>query len=106
MRIPDAYTTKKVLGPGRVKSRGAVAAAQAVSGVNHVTTDTVEFSARAGEVSHARHVALQAPDVREPLVAEVSSLIGQGQYQVTGAQVAPVMIREHLLDAGISQASL
>lgn len=105
MRIPDGYTTKRVLAPGRVKSRGAAAAAQAVAGVGAVAPDKVEFSARAGEVAHARQLALHAPDVREPLVAEVSSLIGQGQYQVSGAQVAPVMIREHLLDAGVAQAS-
>ena len=105
MRIPEGYTTKRVLAPGRVKSRGAAAAVQATAGVNAAATDTVEFSARAGEVAHARNLALHAPDVREPLVAEVSSLIGQGQYEVTGAQVAPVMIREHLLDAGIAQAS-
>jgi anti-sigma28 factor (negative regulator of flagellin synthesis) len=49
-------------------------------------------------VAHARSVALAAPDVRESLVNEIVGLISNGRYDVSGAQVAPKMIRDHAMD--------
>jgi anti-sigma28 factor (negative regulator of flagellin synthesis) len=63
-------------------------------------SDSVHISSRSLEVQKARLVALQAPDIRQELVDEVVGLIGRGEYMVTGTDVAPKMIREHLMDAG------
>lgn len=100
MRIPDGYS-KRVVGPAKVKSRGAAAVASVASGAAAPAADSVEVSARSVEVQHARLLALQAPEVREALVDEIMALIGQGQYDVDGSDVAPVLIREHLTDAGL-----
>lgn len=61
-------------------------------------SDTVQISARSVEVQKARSLALQAPDIREGLVGEISGQIDRGEYNVTGADVAPKLIREHLTD--------
>lgn len=61
--------------------------------------DSIQFSGRSREIQRARTAALAAPDVRQPLVDEVAGLVDRGEYAVTGAEVAPRMIREHLADA-------
>ncbi|MBI5014237.1 MAG: flagellar biosynthesis anti-sigma factor FlgM [Deltaproteobacteria bacterium] len=105
MRIPDGYT-KRVVGPGKVRSRGAAAVA-GVTGAAPVgaAVDSVEVSSRSFEVQRARALALAAPEIREALVDEIMGLIHQGDYQVTGQEVAPVLIREHLADAGFAGAA-
>lgn len=100
MRIPDGYT-KRVVGAGKVKGRGAAAVATVASGGAVRPADTVEVSARSVEVQRARLLALQAPEVREALVDEIMGIINQGQYHVSGSEVAPILIREHLADAGM-----
>ena len=60
------------------------------------TADSIRLSGRGLEVQRARGLALQAPDIRESLVGEVSGQIENGQYTVTGEDVAPKMIQEHL----------
>jgi flagellar biosynthesis anti-sigma factor FlgM len=99
MRIPDGYS-KRVTGPSKVKSRGAAAVAAVTGGGAVVAADSVEVSSRSVEVQRARSLALAAPEIREALVNEIMGLINQGDYQVTGSDVAPVLIREHLADAG------
>ncbi|MBI5445538.1 MAG: flagellar biosynthesis anti-sigma factor FlgM [Deltaproteobacteria bacterium] len=63
------------------------------------TSDTVQISARSMEIQKARQVAIQAPDIRQELVGAISDQIDRGEYSVTGADVAPKLIREHLMDA-------
>ncbi len=58
--------------------------------------DQVHFSGHSYEVQRARALALQAPDIREDMVEEIVAQIRQGRYVITGAQVAPRLIREHL----------
>ena len=99
MRIPDGYS-KRVTGPSKVKSRGAEAVASVGSGGAAAPADSVEVSSRSVEVQRARSLALQAPEIRQALVDEIMGLINQGGYQVTGDDVAPVLIREHLADGG------
>lgn len=105
MRIPDGYT-KRVTGPTKVKSRGAAAVASVASGGAGAVApvDSVEVSSRSVEVQRARSFALQAPEIRQALVDEIMGLINQGGYQVKGEDVAPVLIREHMADAGFGGA--
>lgn len=51
------------------------------------------------DVAKARRLAAQAPDIREHLVEEILQEIREDRYCVTGADVAPKMIQEHLLGA-------
>jgi flagellar biosynthesis anti-sigma factor FlgM len=95
MRIPDGYS-RRIVPVSKARSRGAAAAVAATAGVSIHGADNVEVSARAAEVAYARTVALKAPEVRAPLVEELSELIGQGQYLVSGGDVAPALIQEHL----------
>jgi hypothetical protein len=48
------------------------------------------------EVEKARLLAIRAPDVREDVVTDIRARIGENRYEVTGADVAPRMIQEHL----------
>ncbi|MBE0616676.1 MAG: flagellar biosynthesis anti-sigma factor FlgM [Proteobacteria bacterium] len=59
-------------------------------------SDQVSFSGQSFEVQRARALALQAPDIREEMVGEIVAQIRQGRYVITGAEVAPRMIREHM----------
>ena len=61
--------------------------------------DRVDLSARSYEVQRARRLALAAPDIREDLVQAVLAEIRSGRYRVTGRDVVPKMIREHIWDA-------
>ena len=58
--------------------------------------DTFHISNRSLEIQRARSAALQAPDIREEMVDEVVGLLSRGEYHITGADVAPRMIREHM----------
>ncbi len=94
MKIRDAYT-KPVSRVGRPKRRdGAegVGETVAVGGLS----DQVTFSGQSFEVQRARALALQAPDIREEMVGEIVAQIRQGRYVITGQEVAPRMIREHM----------
>jgi flagellar biosynthesis anti-sigma factor FlgM len=94
MKIRDRY----VQGIGSVRAAGPkepVGAAAALSRLA-AASDSVQFSARSRDVQKARHVALHAPEIRASLVEEITGQLDRGEYNVTGAEVAPKLIREHL----------
>ena len=62
-------------------------------------TDRVFLSERGADVHKARVLALAAPEVRVALVDSISTQISNGQYGVTGSDVAPKLIQEHLVIA-------
>lgn len=94
MKIRDAYTAT-LTGVSKTRRRGAAAS---LSGPGAVAGpgDRIDLSGRSQEVQRARSLALEAPEVREALVEEVLGEIREGRYRVTGAQVAPRLIQEHL----------
>jgi anti-sigma28 factor (negative regulator of flagellin synthesis) len=97
MKIRDRYAqgvrAPRTLGP---KEKAAeVVALPRLSG----SADSVHFSVRSRDIQKARHLAFHAPEVRASLVDEISRKIDCGHYDVTGADVAPKLIREHLTDA-------
>lgn len=98
MKIRDRLTGG-ISGTAPVRSKDKLSEAAEVSR-SPGGTDRVQISSRSLEIQKARLAALQAPDIRQGLVDEVVGLINRGEYQVTGAEVAPKMIREHLMDAG------
>jgi len=61
--------------------------------------DRVQVTGRSAEVQRARTLALQAPEVRQGLVAGLREAISDGRYRVTGAQVLPRLLREQSFEA-------
>ncbi len=99
MKIRDV-TTRAVGGTGAVRPRRVaegVTGAAAVAGAG----DRVEVSARAGDVGRARRLALAAPDIRQDRVDAIVAEIQEGRYSVTGADVVPRLVEEHLALASI-----
>lgn len=96
MRIRDRVTrgvSATTGGPAKAKSPETAAGTARPGGA-----DTIRVSDRGREVQRARGLALHAPEIRESLVEEVSGQIENGEYTVTGEDVAPKMIQEHLAD--------
>ena len=92
MKIGDIYT--RPIGSGiRIRRRGAAGAVSISPGVGAV--DHVELSDRGREVQRARILALEAPDVREGLVAEIQREIEQGSYGAPAAAVLDKMVHDH-----------
>jgi len=50
------------------------------------------------EIKKAQILISTAPDVREKLVSGIAAAIAAGRYCVTGADIVPLMIREHMMD--------
>jgi len=49
-------------------------------------------------VRHVAEEVAQLPDVREQIVASLRERIESGDYNVTGEQIAEMMVRRHLTD--------
>jgi anti-sigma28 factor (negative regulator of flagellin synthesis) len=97
MRITDPYRVT-------LASASGVRRRRKVDGVVETdntapSTDQVLFSERSADVRKARGLALDAPEVRIALVDSISSQISRGQYSVTGSDVAPKLIQDHLVIA-------
>ncbi len=59
---------------------------------------TVSFSSRAQDISKAQASVNAAPEVREDLVQSLKSRIDSGTYNVSGADIADMMMRRHAAD--------
>lgn len=59
---------------------------------------SVEISTRAQEVQQVKQALDQVPDVRIDRVMHLKSLIETGKYQVSGEEIADLMIRRTLAD--------
>lgn len=53
---------------------------------------------RTMEIKTIQKAVAEAPEVREGLVQKIAGVIATGSYFVTGADVVPRMIREHMMD--------
>lgn len=99
MKIRDRYT-REVAAPGAGRSREKPPEAVEASRGSGGAADRVQISDRGVEVRRAHWIAVHAPEVRVEMVDEIVGMIGRGEYQVTGAQVAPRLIRDHLMEQG------
>lgn len=95
MKISDHFQTSMVgaqnVGEKRRKELKAEEGKASPAAVN------VNISGKGQEVGKARTLALNAPEVRQELVDGVTQQLAHGEYDVTGEDVAPKMIEEHLL---------
>ncbi len=100
MKIRDR-TTRGIGSSGPLPSRGKAAGTgtDALTGTaaqGAATSDRVMISGRGVDIQRARSLALAAPEIRQEMVNEIVGLLQRGEYQVTGADVAPKLIQEHL----------
>ena len=58
----------------------------------------VQISARAKEMSLARKVAEETPDVREDKVAHYKDLIDKGEYKADSEKIANAIVQEAMRD--------
>ncbi|GIL16696.1 MAG: hypothetical protein BroJett040_04470 [Oligoflexia bacterium] len=78
---------------------GAKASALASLGETD-SSSKVKLSERAQDMKKAKEIAKSAPEVRADRVAELQKLIDQGQYKVSGKDIADKMVDEELQWAG------
>jgi flagellar biosynthesis anti-sigma factor FlgM len=94
MKIRDRLT-RGVTTSGPVRSRGSGEGAEKVARQS-ASSDLVMISERGADIQKARSLAFQAPEIRQEMVDEIVGMMARGEYQVSGADVAPKMIREHM----------
>ena len=95
MKITDAYNVSMVAAQ-KVRRRRRADGVEEPERVAPAS-DQVSFSGRGMDVRKARVLALQAPEIRVGLVDSISDKIRNGEYQVTGSDVAPKLIQDHLV---------
>jgi negative regulator of flagellin synthesis FlgM len=59
---------------------------------------SVELSGKAKDIQKARQAVQQAPEIRDNLVNNLKSRIESGTYQVSGSDIADLMIRRSYAD--------
>jgi hypothetical protein len=96
MKIRDRYTGR-IGQPGPIRGREKTGGA-GKNAPGARSMDRVQISGRSVEIQNARLLALQAPDIRQELVDDIVGQLKHGEYHVTGGDVVPRMIREHLAD--------
>ena len=74
---------------GNGNGNGSHAAAPAAS---------VEISQSAQDIARVRQIVEQTPDVREDLVASLRERISKGEYHVSSAEIADLMLRRAVAD--------
>ena len=62
----------------------------------------VDISAKAKDMSLAKKIASESPDVREDRVAELKRRIQNQEYNVKPEDIADRMVDEHIRTAGLS----
>ena len=92
-------------GPAAAKSEKATkvhtaAGSYAKAGAAPTVSDAanVQISPRAKEMSMARKIAEETPDVDEAKIEKYRNLIAKGEYKPDSAKIADGMAREALLD--------
>ena len=88
--------TRGVDTSGPLRGRSKAPSAEKNKKSAAASSDLVMISGRGTDIQRARSLALQAPEIRQEMVDEIVGQIERGEYQVSGAEVAPKMIREHL----------
>jgi negative regulator of flagellin synthesis FlgM len=80
------------------KAAAAGAYAKAAASPSVKDAANVQISPRAKEMSLARKIAEETPDVNEEKVAKYKELIAKGQYKPDAGKIADGIAKEALLD--------
>lgn len=96
---PNAIQTAD---PGKAEKvapkNGAAAYAKTQNSPSVKEAANVQISQRAKEMSLARKIAEETPDVREDKVAKYKDLIGNGQYKADSETIANAIAHEAMKD--------
>lgn len=65
---------------------------------NAAPREKVNLSAAARDIQKLRSVIAELPDIREEKVQDLKSRMEQGNYNVSGEQIAEKMVGESLID--------
>jgi negative regulator of flagellin synthesis FlgM len=88
--------------PGKVEKaapkNGSAAYARANNPPSVKEAANVQISARAKEMSLARKIAEETPDVREDRVAHYKDLIDKGEYSPNSEKIANAIVQEAMRD--------
>jgi negative regulator of flagellin synthesis FlgM len=63
---------------------------------------TVSFSAQAQEIAKATAAVAAAPEIRTNLVNSLKARIDKGEYNVSGADIADMMMRRQSADSSLN----
>ncbi len=66
----------------------------------------VQISARAKEMSMARKIAEETPDVREDRIAHYKELIDKGEYRADSEKIANAIVQEAMRDEIASEPNI
>ena len=101
----EAAASKSTSKAAQAKKTGKAAEGQAqgkAQSADSAASSKAELSAKGREMSQAKAVASDAPDVREEKIAELKRRIQEKRYQVDSTKVADKMVDDHLKMSGMS----
>jgi negative regulator of flagellin synthesis FlgM len=96
-RIGQVAGAKNVQNQNALPVQGTVTPAGAVS-----PAATVSFSSQAQEIAKATAAVNAAPEIRTDLVNSLKSRIDKGDYNVSGADIADMMLRRSSADTTLN----
>lgn len=67
-------------------------------GNGHTPAASVEISARSQEIQQIKKIISSLPEERDDLVATLSQRVQSGSYQVSGSDIADLMMRRAIAD--------
>ena len=82
------------------RSNGASTNGNGTTGVGngHTPAASVEISARTQEIQQIKKLISAMPDEREDLVSSLQQRVQSGNYQVSGSEIADLMMRRAIAD--------
>ncbi|RDB35114.1 flagellar biosynthesis anti-sigma factor FlgM [Spirobacillus cienkowskii] len=96
---PNANQTSEATKPDRINTKkGANAYAKANQPPSLKDAANVQISQRAKELSMAKKIAEETPDIREEKVAQFKDKLNKGEYKVDAEKVADAILRETFKD--------
>lgn len=96
MKIDTSQVFPEGMGLHRAGTTGGASASQASAGKAGISSDQVKLSADGETIQHLTANLGGLPDVRQDRVAALTQAIGQGNYQVSGSQIAQAMTSDLL----------
>lgn len=95
--LEEVARIRQTQGVGRAHS-GSQQRVGRAAGPGIPAAATVELSEKAQEIQRVKKLVQAAPDIREEMVQSIKSRIESGTYNVSGAEVADLMVRRALAD--------
>jgi negative regulator of flagellin synthesis FlgM len=99
----NATRIGQVTGANDVQNQNALPVQATVTPAGAATpAATVSFSAQAQEIAKATAAVAAAPEIRTNLVNSLKARIDKGEYNVSGADIADMMMRRQSADSSLN----